>query len=210
MTGATGLVGSEVLRALLGAQDVCRVTSLGRRPSGEVHPKLTDVPVHDFGNSSELMPHLAGVDTVLRCLATYTAKVSRDQYTQITVDWLEALLRATERKAPEAHFGLFSASGARPEGGGISFALRTKGTAENRLFDAALPRVCAFRPRAIAPTVARAVPTFADRIAKGLVTLLPFTGISSRDLARAILVLMRQQGQSIAVFENSDLRSALG
>ena len=203
------MVGGATLRALLTAPDVETITALGRRPSGLSAPNLNEIQIGDFGDRDTLMPHLDGIDTVFHCLATYSNKVSRDEYRKITVDWLETLLRATEQAAPEAQFALFSAAGARPDGGGFTFSLRTKGAAENRLFESTLPRKFAFRPAAIAPSVRKAHPSLGDRMASVLVSLVPASGITSDNLARAMLTIMQSDARNSAVVENSEIRAAI-
>lgn len=209
LTGGTGMVGGAVLRALIKADDVTRITSVGRRPSGHVDPKLVEIEMAGLDDAQALDPHLAGVDTVFHCLATYSSKVSRVDYRRITVDWLGNLLRATEQAAPGAHVALFSAAGARPDGGGFSFALRIKGEAENRLFESALPRKIAFRPAVIAPSVHRDRPTLGDRIATLVVPLIPASGMWSDDIAHAMLATMRRDTRTSAVLENRDMRRTL-
>ena len=56
LTGATGMVGSAVLRALLGAESAARVVSLGRRPSGASGPKLTETAFTAFGDAAAIAP----------------------------------------------------------------------------------------------------------------------------------------------------------
>lgn len=73
LTGATGMVGSSVLAALLNEDSTREVVSLGRRPSGRDHEKLTEVVFSDFGDAPAIKPYLNGTDTVFHCLATYTA-----------------------------------------------------------------------------------------------------------------------------------------
>ena len=210
LTGATGMVGGAVLRALLRSDDVDHVTSLGRRPSGLLDPKLNEVEISDFGDRASVARHGVGVDTVFHCLATYSAQVSQEKYRLITVDWLDVLLRAIEDAAPSAQFGLFSAASARPDGRGLSFALRVKGEAENRLFASSLRRKFAFRPAAIVPSIPREQPQFGDHVASLLVPLFPSAGITSNDLVRAMLTTMRRDRRPSAVLENSELRALAG
>ena len=54
MTGATGMIGSLVLRQCLERDDVERVTSLVRRPSGVGHAKLREIIHSDFTDFSGL------------------------------------------------------------------------------------------------------------------------------------------------------------
>ncbi|MEE2946584.1 MAG: NAD-dependent epimerase/dehydratase family protein [Pseudomonadota bacterium] len=210
VTGATGMVGSQVLKALLNAPDASEVISLGRRAPEIAAAKLRHVDIADFSDQAELASAIAGCDSILHCLSTYSAQVDKETYHKITVDWLQSLLSAAEVAAPNAHICFISGAGARPDGGGFSFALREKGAAENALFASKLPRKISARPGGIAPTVARAKPSFGDRFAKLLLPLFPAAGITSGDLGLAMVNALRQDGKSDLVLENKDLRKLAG
>jgi len=66
--GATGMVGSAVLRECLLDPDVERVLSIGRSPSGERHPKLSELVHKDFTDFSNIERELAGYDACFFCL----------------------------------------------------------------------------------------------------------------------------------------------
>ncbi len=210
LTGATGMVGSSILAALLNERTAREVVSLGRRPCNIDHPKLTDVRFAAFGDTQAIEPYFDGIDTVFHCLATYSARVSRTEYEKITVDWMRALLAACQRSAPGATFCLFSAQGARPDGGGMSFALKVKGEAESKLFASDLERRFAFRPGYIAPSGPRNTWKLADYLFKPLQRLMPSIGVTSDELAHAMLHTAIHDPRRIAVLENSELRTLLG
>ena len=208
LTGATGVVGGAVLRGLLGQDDALRVVSLGRRATGLVDDRLTEVLVADFGDAQAVGAHAAGVDAVFHCLATYSGSVSRAVYETITLDWLEVLLGAVAARAPGATFCLFSAAGARPGGGGMSFALRTKGAAETLLFASPLPRKYAFRPGYIVPSRPRERPKLMDAVMAPLQRLIPAIGVTSDQLALAMIRTARADPRPAAVLENAEIRGA--
>ena len=52
IVGATGMVGGYALRYALDHPAVGGVTSVGRKPSGITHPKLTEVLHQDFADCS--------------------------------------------------------------------------------------------------------------------------------------------------------------
>ncbi|WP_170328892.1 NAD-dependent epimerase/dehydratase family protein [Ruegeria arenilitoris] len=207
LTGATGMVGSSVLRVLLNEKTVREVVSLGRRLSGIDHPKLTDVRFEAFGETQSIEPYLNGINTVFHCLATYSARVSRAEYEEITVDWMRALLAACERSAPGVTFCLFSAQGARSDGGGMSFALKIKGEAESKLFASDLERKFAFRPGYIAPSGPRSTWKMADHLFKPLQRLMPSIGVTSDELAHAMLYTAIHDRRCTAVLENGEMRT---
>ncbi len=209
LTGATGMVGSSVLAALLSEETTREVVSLGRRPSGKDHAKLTEVKFTAFGDARVTEAYLDGIGTVFHCLATYSARVSRVEYEEITVDWLRALLAACERTAPGVTFCLFSAQGARPDGGGMSFALKIKGKAESRLFASDLERKFAFRPSYIAPSGPRKMWKMTDYLFKPLQMLMPSIGITSDELAHAMLHTAIYDPRHTAVLENGEMHMLL-
>ena len=59
--GATGMVGQGVLRECLLCPDVESVLSIGRRETGQKHPKLREVAHSDFADFTplELVPSVA-------------------------------------------------------------------------------------------------------------------------------------------------------
>ena len=210
LTGATGMVGSSVLSALLETASATEVVSLGRRLSGKSHKKLTEVMFLSYGDSDAYAAHVTGIDTVFHCLATYSARVSRAEYEEITVDWFSALVRACEAHAPGVTFCLFSAQGARPDGGGMWFALKIKGKAERQLFGSGVNRKFAFRPGYIAPSEPRSRWKPSDYLFKPLHRLLPAIGVTSDELAQAMLKTAMHDPRRSAVLENGDMRSLLG
>ena len=91
--GATGMVGSEVLAQSLANDDIKSVLTVGRRSSGTNHPKLQEVLHDDFLDYSALEAKLTDIDIVLYCLGVYQAHVSKEQFWEITVRYLEELIR---------------------------------------------------------------------------------------------------------------------
>jgi uncharacterized protein YbjT (DUF2867 family) len=194
---------------LLKEDSVSRVVSLGRRSTGRQDPKLTEIEFTAFGDAGALAPHVTGIDTAFHCLATYSSRVSRESYEDITVDWLSALLVACQAASPGMTFCLFSAQGARPDGGGMSFALQMKGRAENALFASGTARTFAFRPGYIAPSGPMNTWKPADYLFKPLQRLLPSIGVTSDELAKAMLKTAINDPRQSAVLENGDMRELL-
>ena len=209
MTGATGMVGGEALKASLASKDVSRVTSLLRRPSGVSHEKLHEVIIEDFLDYAKHKELFKGVDLALFCLAVYQGKLSKTEYREITVDYTDAFARQLKKESPEAVFCLFSASGAASsEKSRMQFA-RDKGAAENLVFTAGFPRAHAFRPGYIYPVVKRREPSFAYRITRRLYPLLrvlfPGSVITSEHLGKAMLTIGLNGGDQ-RIYENPAIR----
>jgi uncharacterized protein YbjT (DUF2867 family) len=60
ITGATGMVGEGVLHECLRNPDVASVLIINRKPSGVVHPKLTEIIPRHFapGRQAQWLPSL--------------------------------------------------------------------------------------------------------------------------------------------------------
>ena len=123
MAGATGLVGREVLAALLADKHTSAVHSLGRRTRPLTHPKLTQHIV-DFA----ALPELPRIDDVFICLGT-TIKVAGSQAAFRAVDYEAVVAVARAAHAQGAtKLGVVSAMGSDPQSG--IFYNRTKGEME--------------------------------------------------------------------------------
>ena len=209
ITGATGMVGGEALKACLEKEAVGRVTSLVRRHSGISHKKLTEVIVKDFLDYSDLEGHFKNVDLVLYCLAVYQGQVSKDEYRTITVDYVDLFAKTLKTHSPEAVFCLFSAAGAvSSEKSRMQFA-RDKGAAENRVFASGFPRAHAFRPAYIYPVEKRKEPSLIYGLTRRLYPVLKAIYangvVTSRHLAEAMLTIGLKGGDQ-RIYENPEIR----
>ncbi|MBA4286935.1 MAG: nucleoside-diphosphate sugar epimerase [Xanthomonadaceae bacterium] len=126
IAGATGLVGSRILQALLADRTVAAVQALSRRPWALHHPKL-QIHSADFSR----LPALAPVDEVYLALGT-TIKVAGSRAAFRAVD-LDANLSAAKAAvcAGATRAGLVSAAGASPQSS--MFYNRVKGELEEAL-----------------------------------------------------------------------------
>ncbi|OYT91286.1 MAG: nucleoside-diphosphate sugar epimerase [Burkholderiales bacterium PBB3] len=107
VAGATGLVGREILAALLADKSYTAVHSVGRRKIDLQHPKLVQHVV-DFAKLKNLPP----VDDVLIALGT-TIKVAGSQAAFRAVDFEAVVaLARTARAQGASNLGVVSAMGA--------------------------------------------------------------------------------------------------
>jgi hypothetical protein len=193
LVGATGMVGGCALELALAHPGVACVTSIGRRASGIVQPKLREVLHADFGDCAPLEGELRDVDVALYCLGVYTGAQSDAQFRRVTVDFTAEFARALHAVSPKAALCLLSAEGAdSSERSRIPFR-RYKGMAENALLRSGLARVHLFRPGYIHPVVPRTEPNvfygLLRRIYPFARRLWPGVGIPSVDVARAMLAV---------------------
>lgn len=109
--GATGMVGSGVLRACLNAATVESVTAILRRAPATTHPKLRVVASSDFLN----LPTEAfqGIDLCLFCLGISASQVSGEpEYRRITYEYPMEAARLLREQSPAAAFHYISGEGA--------------------------------------------------------------------------------------------------
>ena len=91
VTGATGMVGSEVIRQAVLDDRITSVVSVVRREVVSEHPKVKHVVLGDFIDYAPIAGELEGVGACLFCLgiARGDAK-SAAEYERITVDFAVA------------------------------------------------------------------------------------------------------------------------
>lgn len=143
IAGASGLVGSEVLRQALADTSVERVVVLVRRATGLSHPKL----VEWISGDGDLLSGLKAehVDAVICCLGTTIRTVGGDQSKFIHVDKDLVLGLGQWAKAQGVgSFAVVSAMGA--DAASRIFYSRVKGEMEAGLRSLGLPRLAIFQP----------------------------------------------------------------
>lgn len=126
LAGATGLVGGELLDALLRDETVCEVHALSRRALAVTHPKLQTHLVE-----MDNLPDLPRIDEAYLALGTTIAVAgSREAFRAVDFTANLAVARAAV-KAGARRIGLVSAAAADP--GSRLFYQRVKGEIEDAL-----------------------------------------------------------------------------
>ncbi len=213
ITGATGMVGTQVLEQLLQNENVSQIISIGRRKTGITNKKLKEIIHADFMNFSSLKEELINIDVCFYCLGVYQNQISNTEYEKITCSYQKALTDILEETSPKATFVLFGAAGADPsEKSRILFA-RVKGKAENLLNSTKFHEKYIFRPGYIHPTGKRKPPGWSYKIGLPVFAILfklfPSIGISDKDLAAAMIKVGLYPKFHSRVFENSQIRELL-
>ncbi len=188
VAGATGLVGQEILKALLADKAVAAVHCVGRRPPPVTHPKLT---AHVLELNA--LPALPRVDECFIALGT-TIKVAGSQaaFRAIDLDAVVAVARAA-LSAGATKLGVVSAMGADAQS--RVFYNRIKGEMEQSLKEMGFMSLVIARPslidgdRAALGQRERASEGVGLMLARGLRPLLPanYRAILARDIAHALL-----------------------
>jgi uncharacterized protein YbjT (DUF2867 family) len=141
LIGATGLVGSYCLDALLESGAYEHVIAFTRRPLGREHPRLIETIV-DFSKLAEMEPFPAG--DVFCALGTTMAKAG-SQHAFLKVDFeYPNLIAQRSAEAGARKFMLVSSVGADPKSS--NFYLRVKAELEKAVSARPFDAVHIFRP----------------------------------------------------------------
>lgn len=143
VAGASGLVGREILNALLTDSSVSAVHCVGRRAAGTTDPRVISHIV-DFA----LLPALPAVDEVYIALGTTIAVAGSQQaFRAVDFDAVVAVARAA-RAAGAQRLGVVSAMGANPQSS--IFYNRVKGEMEAALATLGYGTLVIARPSVLA------------------------------------------------------------
>lgn len=192
LAGATGLVGSALLRQLLARREYARITVLGRNAPALRHPKLKFV-ASDFGNLETLRAELA-VDDVFCCLGTtIRAAGSEAAFERVDYHMVVDLARAS-RKAGARQFLVVSAAGASLRS--PAFYPRTKARMEQAVSAVEFEATHILRPSLLLGTRKESRP--AERLFQWLAPLyspllqgplLKYRPVAAQDVAAAMIQL---------------------
>ncbi len=210
--GATGMVGQGVLRECLLNDDVRRVVSVVRSPSGQQHGKLREVVAGNFLDLSSVASELSGLDACIYCLGVSSAGMTEEQYTRITYDFTMEAARTLLRANPGITFLYVSGAGTDGSEGGRSMWARVKGRTENALLGMGFKAAYMFRPGFIQPLhgiqsktrLYRAIYVVTTPIFPALRAVFPHYVTTTEQLGRAMLRVARD-GYAKPILEMRDI-----
>lgn len=151
--GASGMVGSGVLRECLAAQDVESVRSISRTPVNIQHAKLEQLTRPDFAAQLSTLDDddLRNVDACFFCLGVTAAGLTEEQYTKMTQTLTLSVAQRLCQLNPQATFVYVSGAGADSSEKSSTMWARVRGVTENRLLKLPFKRVHILRPAVIQP-----------------------------------------------------------
>ncbi len=190
--GATGLVGSEIVRELLAADDVERVVVVARRAPSVEHSKL-EVRTVDFRSADELAAAVRG-DVLFSALGTTLRKAgSKEAQREIEQSFQVGAARAAKASGATCCV-VVSSVGADPKA--LSFYTRLKGEIERDVAGLGFERVRFLRPSILLGDreESRPLEAIGGALARALdyvPGLRAFRPIPARTVARAALASAR-------------------
>jgi uncharacterized protein YbjT (DUF2867 family) len=212
LAGATGLVGSHVLKLLLADDAWSRVVTVGRRSVAQNHEKL-EQRILDLG-AIEAVSDLPHADDVFCCLGTTIKQAGSQQtFRRVDHDFVVGLARAGIRHGA-TQFLLVSAVGADPES--QIFYSRVKGEAEAAVRKLPYRAVQIFRPSLLLGK--RAEFRLGERIAVLVAPVMPlllpgklrkYRPITAGSVARAMVNIAREAPRGTNVHEYDAMADAI-
>jgi uncharacterized protein YbjT (DUF2867 family) len=149
--GATGMVGQAVLRECLRDPTVASVISVGRRPTGQTHDKLTEIVLSDLHDLSSVATHFTNVDACFFSLGISSVGISEADYTRVMFDLPMSVARTLWEANPAMTFILVTGQGTDSTEKGSAMWARVKGRAENAILALGFRGAYMFRPGLIIP-----------------------------------------------------------
>ncbi len=209
ITGATGLIGAEVVRQAIIDDAIDELILLVRSEPEIKHPKITVVLHNNFLDYSAVAEHFSKADAMAWCLGISQTQVSKAQYEIITHGYLYACARFCMQVNPAIRFLFVSGDGADSTEKSRTLFKRIKGKAENALLQSGLKNIFIVRPDAVNPRHKNKKAPFAYKLVYPLFPLVeklaPHKIIWSDVLAKAILRIIKN-GHEKKLLENVELR----
>jgi nucleoside-diphosphate-sugar epimerase len=207
--GATGAVGSELLRQLLADARFGRVVALSRRALDVTAPNLEVRILSDFLDVSPIADVLPETDVAFSALGiSQTQEPDPAKYRTITYDYVLTLGRALHAANPEAKMVFVSGQGADETGNSRVLFARVKGEAERDLRGVFGDRLTVLRPGVIRPVQPRERPPWFEHVLVPLAGLLApvAPGLTSSTVEIAHAMMQAAIGDTVGLMENREIR----
>jgi uncharacterized protein YbjT (DUF2867 family) len=149
--GATGMVGSGVLRECLDDPRVDAIVVIGRSAVGLTDPKLREIRHTDFLDYTSIQSEFSDCDACFFCLGVSSAGMREDKYRRLTYDLTVAAANAMVSANPTMTFCYVSGAGTDSTERGRVMWARVKGQTENAIRRLPFKAAYMFRPGLIIP-----------------------------------------------------------
>lgn len=208
IAGATGLVGSELLRLALADPEVGEVISLVRKSSGIANPKLTEEIIDfDYLESHHL---IVQGDAVFCCLGTTIKKAgSKDNFRKVDFHYPRELAKIG-KKNNVPQFNIVTAMGADAKSS--IFYNKVKGEVEEAIIKLKIDSTNIFRPSLLMGD--RKESRKGEKIGIALAKIInplmvgplrKYRGIKATDVARAMLINSKTTKEGLHIFSSDQI-----
>lgn len=208
VTGATGMVGAEVIRQAIADTEITSIVAIVRGALDIEDPKLKTVVHKDFLHYDSIAHVFAEADAVLWCLGISQTQVSKQQYITITYEYTIAAATAMLKANPSIRLVFVSGGGADSTEKSRTLFARVKGQTENALRKMNFKSLVIARPGGIQPIHPNKNAPFLYKLFLPLFPIMslltPSKMIKSDRLARALLRLAKERGDG-SIVENAEL-----
>ncbi len=210
LLGATGLVGGEILKLMLGDPFYGRISVAGRRPVDGVTDDGGRLSQHviDFDNLKESAA-VFEVDHLVCALGTTIAKAgSKENFRKVDLVYtIEAAGLAAARGA--GFFAVVSSVGANP--GSMMFYYRIKGEVEKEAAKLGFDSLAVLRPSLLLGNRRdkRLGEEIGQSLGRCLSVAIParYKPVEARDVAAAVLAAAREELPGSRIFESEEIRA---
>ena len=210
LSGASGLVGTEVLNLLLNAKDIAIVYCLVRKPLNLKHEKLEQI-IFDY-NDNQAYAQLPQVDTAFCCLGTTIKKAgSRKAFRKVDFEYpLQIAKASVNNKASTFH--VITAMGADEQSN--IFYNKVKGELEDALKKLKFEQLYIYRPSLLLGD--RKEQRFGEKMAAVFMTSLEFLmqgslkkyrGIKVEDVAKAMVDTESKETSKLKIFLSDEIQA---
>jgi len=212
LIGATGLIGSHLLKLLQDDDTFATIRLLVRRPVPFNHPKIKALVI-DFADEAAFKAGIAGCDAVFCAVGTTQKKVKGDKTAYRKVDYnipVNAARFCAETDCQ--NFLLVSSVGADSKSG--NFYLKLKGEVEDKISSMSIPSISIFRPSMLLGNrqESRPMETIAQAISKPLSILFPskYKPIAAANVAKAMLAAEKTGKKGVNIYHFNEMKSLQG
>jgi len=207
LIGATGLIGSHLLKFLQNDDHFSEIRVLVRRQVAINHLNVKLI-VLDFEDETAFRNGITGCDSVFVAVGTTQKKVNGDKAAYRKVDY-DIPVNAAKfcAEAGCKSFLLVSSVGADSKSG--NFYLKLKGEVEEKISSMSIPSISIFRPSMLLGNrqESRPMESIAQVISRPLGALFPskYKPVKASDVARAMIIASKQNTPGFRIYHYREM-----
>ena len=207
--GATGLIGSYLLKFLLKDSDIHLINLVGRKPFHLQHDKINNIVI-DFEDFSSILNSVSGSEAVFVSIGTTMSKVNGDKimYKSVDFDIIFNIAKACKQKNVRQ---LIYVSSLGANSNSSNFYLRLKGEIDEAIAELNLNSTSVFRPSVLLGKRNESRP--GEKILQLVMPLLDFIipsdskAIKAEDVAKSMLNNSKNYKSGFHIFQYNQIKN---